>query len=164
MGHPVGMTFNATKSTVTIFSVSQDCKTGTRHFFRFYAEWLLCCSRSSFDLRLKLNVNLNVVGNCKYLGYFISSVNDDYQDIARHMNLLYATANMLIRSGLFTSEDLVTRGALQMTIYIQYTYKSGSWKWSAKSPGNCETPGKSILVCGVLPCVMWWTQSKHNLR
>ena len=48
-----------------------------------------------------------MVDNCKYLGlgHIISSVNDDNQNIARQMSLLYATANMLTRKFSNCSRD-----------------------------------------------------------
>ena len=51
-------------------------------------------------------IALNVVNNSKYLGHIISSVNDDSQDIAQQMSLLYARANMLIQKFSKCSRDV----------------------------------------------------------
>jgi len=84
------MKFNATKSMTMIFMPH---KTTGRVL-------------STFPNFTPSGVALNVVDSCKYLGHIIFSVNDDDQDIARQMSLLYARANMLIQKFSKCSRDV----------------------------------------------------------
>jgi len=69
----IGMKFNATKSMTMVFMPHETARRVQSTFPNFTLS----------------GVPLNVVDGCKYLGHIISSVNDDNQDIARQMSLLY---------------------------------------------------------------------------
>ena len=84
------MKFNATKSMTMVFMPHETARRVLSTFPNFTLS----------------GVPLNVVDSCKYLGHIISSVNDDNQDIARQMRLLYARANMLIRKFSKSSRDV----------------------------------------------------------
>jgi hypothetical protein len=77
----ISMCLNVAKSITLIFSPYKS----TRRVLLSFPEFNLCGHRI---------VNVN---RCKYLGHWLSTVDDDNTDIENHIRLLYARTNFLIR-------------------------------------------------------------------
>ena len=78
---------------------------------------------------LKLNgCPLDVVNSYRYLGHVISCVTDDNTDILRHLSLLYARTNVLLRK--FTKCSQAVTDCVCITIDIVF---------SESEPSQCDT-------------------------